>query len=160
MDGTNLGVLPRDEAIRKAQDQSLDLVMVTEGKDGVPICRIVEYGKFKYELSKKKKETAKKQRESTIKTKEIKFRPSTNDNDLKTKASKAKQFLNEGDRVKITIMFRGREITHKEVGMETLNKFIQMIPNIQLINEPSMQGRILSVLTGRKKEVKVHDSDG
>jgi translation initiation factor IF-3 len=126
----------------------------------VPICRIVEYGKFKYELSKKKKETAKKQRESTIKTKEIKFRPSTDENDLKTKADKVEKFLNEGDRVKITIMFRGREITHKEVGIETLNKFIDMIPNIELINEPSMQGRILSTLVGRKKEAKNHDSDG
>ena len=153
-DGENIGVIHRDDAIKKAQEKELDLVMIADGKDGIPVCKIVEYGKFKYELSKKNREIAKKQRESVIKTKEIKFHPSTDENDLKNKASKVEKFLNDGDRVKVSITFRGREITHKNVGMDTLNKFISLVPNLELINEPFMQGRVLSVLCKRKKDVK------
>jgi len=152
-ENNNLGVIDKSEAIRVAEDAKLDLVQVSPGdKDNPPTCRILDSGKYKYEMAKRKKENAKKQRESAIKIKEIKFRPSTDQNDLKTKASKAQRFIEEGDRVKISIFFRGREITHKDVGIDTLKKFLEMVPNMQLMGEPVQQGKILSVIGTRKKE--------
>lgn len=149
--GNNLGIISKDEAIQIAKSKELDLVMISDGKDGIPICRILDYGKFKYEQSKKKKEAFKKQRESLIKTKEVKLRPSTDINDLKTKSLKVQKFLDEGDRVKISIVFRGREITHKNIGHDTLNDFFKMISNFEKITQPSIQGKILSVLIGKGK---------
>lgn len=152
----NLGVIDKLEAIRIAENAKLDLVQVAPGnRDNPPTCRILDSGKYKYEMSKRKKENAKKQRESAVKIKEVKFRPNTDQNDLKTKATKAQQFIEDGHRVKVSIFFRGREITHKDVGMETLNKFLQMVPNMHLLGEPVQQGKILSVIGTRKKEVEL-----
>ena len=153
-EGNNLGVIPKEEAIDKAHEYSLDLVMVSDGKDGIPICKMLDYGKYKYEQSKKFKEINKKQRESVIKIKEIKFHPTTDINDLRTKAAKALEFLNDGDKVKIFVIYKGREISHKEVGYEALNKFLEMVPNIEILEPESLQGKVLSVLVARKKEAK------
>jgi len=150
-DGDNLGIIPIEEALSIAGDSKLDLVQISNGKDGVPICRITDYGKYKYDISKRKKESARKQRETAIKTKEIKFRPSTDTNDLQVKATKAAAILNDGDRVKVSIMFKGREITHKEVGMDALHKFLELVPNGQFMSPPAMQGRILSVLLDKRE---------
>lgn len=154
-EGNNLGVVLKEEAIAKAHESGLDLVMVSDGKDGIPICKMLDYGKYKYEQSKKYKEINKKQRESIVKIKEMKFHPTTDINDLRTKANKVLEFLGEGDKVKISVIYKGREITHKEVGNETLNKFLDMIPNLEIIEPALMQGKVLSVLVARKKEVKV-----
>ncbi len=150
-EGNNLGIIDKIEAIKLAQDSKLDLIQVTPGDfNNPPTCRILDYGKYKYELSKRQKDNAKKQRESAVKIKEIKFRPGTDQNDLKTKAVKTQEILEDGDRVKVSIFFKGREIAHKNVGMETLNKFLAMVPNMQLLGEPTQQGKILSVI-GTKK---------
>jgi translation initiation factor IF-3 len=152
-DNNNIGVISINDALAKASECGLDLVQISHGSEGIPICRIVDYGKYKYELSKNQKESAKKQRESIVKLKEIKLRPTTDINDLRVKALKAEEILKEGNRVKISIIFRGREITHKEVGWETLKKFTEMISELNLTGEPSMQGRVLTVI-GERKEKK------
>jgi len=153
-DGNNLGTLTKEEAINKAKEQELDLVLIADGQQGIPVCKILDYGKFKYEQTKKRKESEKKNREAVIKIKELKFRPTTDINDLRTKANKASEFLADGDKVKVFIIFRGREITHREVGMQTLNKFLEMIPNAEFLDVPSMQGKVLSATLGKKKEAK------
>jgi len=148
----NLGVVDIKEAMNLARDAGLDLVQISSGTNNVPVCKILDYGKYKYDLSKRNKEASRKQRETVVKMKEIKFRPNTGINDLKVKASQAEKFITNGNKVKITVVFKGRELAHREVGYETLNTFVELISNMELITEPSMQGRILSVL-GVKKSV-------
>ena len=147
----NIGVLPLEEAINKAFSENLDLVQISEGNEGIPVCRITDFGKYKFEFQKKQKEVAKKQRESIIKVKEIKLRPSTEDNDLKIKADKAIEFINDGDKVKIFIVFRGREMAHKELGYETLKKFLDFIPEKNVYNQ-SFQGKVLSTMIEKKSK--------
>jgi translation initiation factor IF-3 len=143
---TNLGLISTSEAIKIAYENGLDLVQIAAGdQNKAPTCKILDSGKLKYELSKKKKESDKKQRESIIKLKEIKFRPTTDLNDLKTKAKKAQEFLEEGHRVKVTIQFRGREITHQEVAVETLTDFMSFIPGCQMDGNPSFDAKCLVV---------------
>lgn len=150
----NLGIIETVRALSLALTQGLDLVQVSPpNRDRVPTCKILNYGKYKYELSKKKKEADKKQRESTIKEHEIKFRPSTDSNDLKIKARKADEFLAEGSRVRVTISFKGREISHKEVAIKTLYEFAALVPNAKLLNSPSVEGKSMTVFIVRKNEV-------
>ncbi len=142
----NLGVMESSQAVVLATAQGLDLVQISPpNRDRIPTCRIINYGKFKYELSRKKKESSRKQREAVIKEHEIKFRPSTNLNDLKIKAKKVDQFLTEGDKVKITINFKGRELLHKEVAIHTLNEFVNLIPNAQFTTTPTVEGKNMTV---------------
>jgi translation initiation factor IF-3 len=149
----NLGVIATSQALALAIEHNLDLVQVgPPNRDRIPTCKILNYGKYKYELSKKKKETDRKQRESVIKEHEIKFRPSTDSNDLKVKAKKAEEFLAEGDRLRVTIAFKGREVSHKEVALRTLNEFVGMIPNAQFANPPSMEGKMMTVFVVRRAE--------
>lgn len=150
-EGNNLGIVSIENALRTAENSNLDLVQIAKSKDGIPICRVTDYGKYKYDMSKRKKEAARKQRESSTKTKEIKLRPSTDINDLQVKATKTQGFLESGDKVKISVMFKGREITHRDVGIDTLHKFLELVPNGQLMGQPSMQGRILSALVNKKE---------
>lgn len=154
----NLGVINTQDAIRLAQDDGLDLVqMAPPVKDKPPTCKIMNYGKFKYDQTKSQKVAAKKQRETAIKIKEIKFRPNTDINDLQTKAKKAVEFIAEGSKIKVTIMFRtleisnhGRENFAKSHALDTLTDFLAMVPNIQLAGEPSMEGKFLSVMLEKK----------
>lgn len=150
----NLGVVDIKEGLRLASEAGLDLVQITpiQNKEAIPVCKILDFSKYKYDLSKKEKETAKKQRESAIKIKEIKFRPATADNDLKIKATQAEKFINEGSRVKISILHKGREMSHTQLGYDTLNKFLSMVPNMEFTSQPSMSGRFLSVMCGKKQE--------
>lgn len=148
-----IGLMDKKDAISLAKDSGLDLVQISFGKkDEPPTCKITDGGKYKYDLSKKNRENAKKQRESSVKIKEIKLRPNTDYNDLKTKAAKAFEFINDGDRVKISIAFKGREIQHKDIGLITLKNFVDMVPNMQLINEPLQQGKTISVFAAAKKQ--------
>lgn len=151
-DGTNIGVIATFEAIKMALDSGLDLVQVSPPMGGKPpTCKILDYGKFKYEESKKRKASDKKQREMAIEMKQIKFRPTTGQHDLKTKAKKAFQFLEDGNQVKITLVFNGREISHKDVAMETLNEFMTFVDNGEIIGHPFMDGpKFLSVMLGKK----------
>jgi len=145
--GENLGVIDIYKALKLADEAGLDLVQIAIGD--TPVCKILDYGKYKYDQSKQKKENARKQRETAVKIKEIKFRPSTGDHDLETKANQAKKFIEEGNRIKITVAFRGREMSHKDLGMETLSKFIDLA-GVQLLTEPSFQGKFLSAMAGSK----------
>lgn len=150
-ENNNLGVISFHEAMDRARNVSLDLVQISDGQEGIPVCKITDYGKYKFEFSKKQKENAKKQRESVIKVKEISFRPTTDLNDLQIKANKAVEFINDGDRVKVVVIFKGRELAHKEVGIENLNKFIGMVNNSQALSPPALLGKALSVILERKK---------
>ena len=116
-EGNNLGVLNTREALKMAQDQSLDLVEINP-RSTPPVCKILDYGKYKYD--EKKKQQAAKQNQQNQELKELTFRPNTDENDLAHKVEQAKQFLADGDKVKFTIRFRGREITHPQIGKDKL----------------------------------------
>jgi len=155
----NLGVISIQEAMSIATQAGLDLVQISPTtRDDVPVCKILDYGKYKYDLSKRNKEDARRQREAAVKVKEIKLRPNTGLNDLKVKASHAEKFINSGNRVKITVVFKGRELAHKEVGYETLNTFVELVPNMGLTTNPFMQGRMLSVMGVKSTEVSAKAS--
>lgn len=151
-DNENYGVIQIDDALKLANDAGLDLVQISNGNDGIPTCKILNYSKFKYEQSKKEKLAKKKQRENTIKVKEIKFRPSTDDNDLKTKAKRAQEFLDDGNKLKVTIVFKGRELNYKEIAQETLNKFVNFLDGYEFENAPSLSGKFLTVILFKKVE--------
>lgn len=139
----NLGLIDTVEALQIARNENLELVMVSQGKKGFPsTCRILDFGKYKYEQEKKEKVAKRKQRDNAIKTKEVKFRPTTDDNDLKIKAQQLSEFLSEGNKVKVTVVFKGREIVHKDRGIDALHKFASMISG-NFDGEISMTGRNL-----------------
>lgn len=145
----NCGVISLTEAINKARTAGLDLIQVAQNGN-TPTCRIVDFGKFKYEESKKDRQIRKRQRESLSKIKEIKFRPSTDENDLRTKAKQAQEFVDDGHKLKITLTFKGRELKHRDVANDTLQKFLGMLPDVTITNAPIMSGRTLSVFAARK----------
>ncbi len=145
-DGKSLGQINTRDALKKASDAGLDLVQINQARDCSPTCKILDYSKFKYDLSKQEKEAKKKQRENTVKVKEIKFRPTTGENDLSIKAKQAKDFIAEGHRVKISVIFKGREISHKEIGVQTLRDFVSMVPGLILESDPVLLGKYLSVI--------------
>ncbi len=147
-DGTVLGVVPIDEALRKAEDRGLDLVEVA-AKGDPPVCKILDYGKFKYESQKKKNEARKKQR--TIAVKEIKMRPGIDVHDYDVKMRAVRKFLGEGDKVKVTMRFRGREMAHQELGLKVLNRVrdeLEEIVKIELL--PKMEGRQMIMVIAPK----------
>lgn len=150
IDGEENKVISITEALVIAAQANLDLVQFSQGD--VPSCRIIDYSKFKYELHKKEKLQKKKQRDSIIKIKEIKFRPSTGIEDLKVKANNAIKNLDDGYRIKIIVIFKGRELSYKDLGFITLNKFISLIPDFQLLEEPSLSGKFLAVTGMRKND--------
>jgi len=148
----NLGEIDLSEALKLSYAVELDLVQISQSKDSSPVCKILDFGKHKYQEQKNKKQQAKKQRENTVRTREIQFRPSTDINDLKTKANKAREFLKDGDNVKISITFKGREVSYQELARETLKQFLELVPELQLMESPTMSGKILSALGTKKKE--------
>lgn len=146
----NCGQVTLQAAMDKANKVGLDVVQVSKsGK--IATAKILDFGKFKYDLSKKEKAAKKKQRESTIKIKEIKLRPSTDLNDLQIKAKHAREFLEDGNHVKVSVKFKGRELTHKDKGMEILNKFVDLVEIGEFMSVPSMQGRDITVILSKKK---------
>lgn len=151
-ENTNRGLMLTSEALALAESCGLDLVQISSGKEETPICKIIDYSKFKYEQSKKDKAAKKKQRENSIKVKELKFRPTTGDNDLKIKAKQAQGFIDDGDKLKVTITFKGREMSHREVGLITLEKFISMLSDASIEENPSMSGRHLSAMIVKKQD--------
>jgi len=123
-DGSNLGVLDTLDAYRMAESSGLDLVQVGEGKNGIPTCKIMDLGKWKYEQSKRHKASKATQQL----TKEIKIRPNTDDHDLEYRAKQALEFIGEGDRVKIVVRFKGREKNHMtETGRDVLERFVKLL---------------------------------
>jgi translation initiation factor IF-3 len=143
-DGTQRGVLPFREALRIAQDRGLDLVEVAPTAQPV-VCRIMDYGRFKYENAKRERETRKKQHVSLIK--ELKLRPKIGDHDLEVKVRNAERFLGDGDKVKVTVMFRGREIVHPNLGRVVLDRVAERLKPVAVVeSEPRVEGRNMFML--------------
>src|SRR6201985_2058354 len=150
-DGSMLGVLQTHEALRKAQEQGLDLVEVNP-KAEPPVCKILDFGKYKYEEKKKTAEAKRKQ--TVVEIKEIKLRPKTDDHDLTTKIRAARRFLESGHKVKFTVRFRGREITHPEKAHEQLDLIIPNLEDISNVEtRPTMEARAMSVIVAPKPAV-------
>ncbi len=148
-EGEQLGVVSTEEAKRIAFDAGLDLVVVSENADP-PVCRVMNYDKFRYEQKKKSQEAKKKQ--TVIETKEIKFRPKTDDHDLNFKIKNIKKFLADKNKVKLTMRFRGREIVYCEtIGLDSMNKIADALKEDAIIlQEPKMEGRQLVMFVGPK----------
>jgi translation initiation factor IF-3 len=147
-EGEQLGVMPPEEAIALAREVGLDLVEVAPGASP-PVCRIMDYGRYKYEQKKK----AGKSKGHSASLKEIKMRPRTDSHDLEFKLKNARKFLMEGDKVKITVMFRGREIVHRDLGHQQLRVVQKLLGNLAAVeNPPRMEGRFLSMIMVPNRE--------
>jgi translation initiation factor IF-3 len=147
-DGAQLGVLDTSEALRIAEEGGLDLVEVSP-KAMPPVCKIMDYGKFKYEDSKKRKDAKKHQ--STVTYKEIKFRPKTDAHDLDFKVKHIRRFLSEGNKARLVVIFRGREIVHPETGQAMLKKVVELTQDIAMVEQPPMMEgrRMLMIISPR-----------
>src|SRR5215510_5030133 len=150
-DGSNLGVMPTEEALRRAQESGLDLVEVNP-KAMPPVCKILDFGKYKYEEKKKQREAKRKQ--TVVEVKEVKLRPKTDDHDLNVKVRHARKFLESGNKVEITVRFRGREITHPEIAQRQLEAFLIQLEDLANTEQnPAMEGRNMAAVVGPKPQV-------
>jgi len=149
-DGTQLGIVPLKDALHMAQEHNLDLVEVASQARPV-VCRIMDFGKFKYEQAKREREARKKQRGGDLK--EVKMRPNIEDHDFEVKVRNALRFLQEGDKVKATIMFRGREIVHAHLAAQLLERLAQRATDISSIERPPrLEGRnMVMILAPRSR---------
>ncbi|MBE5906821.1 MAG: translation initiation factor IF-3 [Lachnospiraceae bacterium] len=146
--GEQLGIVPTKEALRMAEDADLDLVKIAP-KAEPPVCKIIDYGKYKYEQVRKEKEAKKKQK--TVELKEIRMSPNIDTNDLNTKINSAKKFLSKGDRVKVTLRFRGREMAHMQQSKYILEDFAKAVEDIAVIEKaPKVEGRNMSLVLAKK----------
>ncbi|MGE0917186.1 translation initiation factor IF-3 [Trichlorobacter lovleyi] len=151
-DGEQLGILTLREALEAAEARQLDLVEVSPTATP-PVCRIMDYGKFKYQQSKKQQEAKKKQVQ--VQVKEVKIRPKTDDHDLDFKVKHVRRFLEEGNKAKVTLVFRGREITHQDIGRAVIEKFASELADIAVIEvSPRVDGRQMFMIVAPK--VKKH----
>ncbi|AKJ42091.1 translation initiation factor IF-3 [Pragia fontium] len=152
IDGEQLGIVSLNEALQKAEEAGIDLVEISPNAEP-PVCRVMDYGKFLYEKSKATKEQKKKQK--VVQIKEIKFRPGTDDGDYQVKLRSLIRFLEEGDKAKITLRFRGREMAHQQIGMEVLNRVRDDLVDLAVVESfPSrIEGRqMVMVLAPKKKQ--------
>lgn len=148
--GDQIGVKSRNEALEMAQNANLDLVMVAPNAKP-PVCRIMDYGKFRYEQQKKDKEARKKQK--IINIKEVRLSPSIEEHDFNTKLRNARKFLEKGDKVKASIRFRGRAITHKELGQKVLERFAEACADLSAVEtKPKMEGRSMFLVLAPKPD--------
>jgi translation initiation factor IF-3 len=149
-EGGQLGVMDTRDALRKAEEEGLDLVEVSPGAEP-PVCRIMDYGKYKYQQAKRASEAKKKQ--VKVEIKEVKMRPKTDEHDFNFKIKHARRFLEEGNKVKLTIMFRGRENAHPEQGMMQLEKAVEALKDVgQVEAQPSKMGRFMTMMIGPLKK--------
>lgn len=151
--GEQVGVLALHEALARAEEEGLDLVEISAGSNP-PVCKIINYGKFRYDQTKREKESKKAQHQ--VKVKEIKVKPNIDIHDLETKIRHAKDFISKGDKVKVSCMFRGREMAHPEIGEKLLRKFCEDMEEIAMVESPAkLFGRMLIVVLapgGKKKK--------
>lgn len=148
-DGEQLGIVPVKEAMRIAKEANLDLVKIAPTAKP-PVCKIINYGKFKYEQSRKEKEARKKQK--TVELKEIRLSPNIDTNDLNTKMNHARKFLKGGDKVKVTVRFRGRELAHTSSGRVILEQFAQNLSDIAVIDKPAkLEGKNMVMFLTEKR---------
>jgi translation initiation factor IF-3 len=149
-DGEQLGVLPTEEARRNAEEQGLDLVEVAPNAEP-PVCRIMDYGKYLFELNKKAHSAKRKQKQ--IQVKEIKLRPGTDEGDYQVKLRNLVRFLTTGDKAKVTMRFRGREMVHQELGVEMLNRVQSDLAEIAVVEQmPKLEGRQMVMVFAPKKK--------
>jgi translation initiation factor IF-3 len=150
-DEDQLGILPTHEALRLAEEKGLDLVEISP-RAFPPVCRIMDYGKYKYEEAKKKQQARK--RASTVETKEIKFRPKTEEHDMAFKVKHVRRFLEGGNKVRLAVVFRGREITHPKTGMNVLDRVVELCNDIATVEAtPNMEGRRMIMVIAPKPGV-------
>lgn len=149
-DGEMIGVLSRDEALEQAQEEGLDLVEIQPNADP-PVCRIMDYGKYRFDQQKKANAAKKKQKQVEIK--EVKFRPVTDSGDYAIKMRKMRGFLEDGDKIKVNIRFRGREMSHQELGREMLQRIeADLGEDIVIESRPRMEGRQMVMMIAPKKK--------
>lgn len=147
-DGEQLGILTLREALEAAEARQLDLVEVSPTAQP-PVCRIMDYGKFKYQQSKKQQESRKKQVQ--VQVKEVKIRPKTDDHDLDFKVKHVRRFLEEGNKAKVTLVFRGREITHQDIGRAVIDRFASELADVGVVEvQPRVDGRQLFMIIAPK----------
>lgn len=143
-EGQQLGIVPTYDAMRQAREASLDLVEVAPGAVP-PVCRILDYGKFKYEQARKEREAKRNQKISELKG--MRLRPKIDDHDLEFKTRTIAEFLQEGDKVKVTVIFRGREIAHSDIGRDILEKVVTSLKDVALVERsPYMEGKTMTVI--------------
>ena len=148
-DGEQLGIMSSKEALKLAEEAGVDLVKIAPTAKP-PVCKIVDYGKFKYEQTRKEKEAKKKQK--VIEIKEIRLSPNIDTNDLNTKINAARKFITKGDRVKVTLRFRGREMTHMNNSKHILDDFAEALAEIAVVEKaPKVEGRSMTMFLAEKR---------
>jgi translation initiation factor IF-3 len=151
-EGDQLGILSIAEALEKAQELGLDLVEVAPNADP-PVCKIMDYGKFRYQQQKRAHEAKKKQ--TVIQVKEVKVRPKIDEHDYQFKLKHVKRFLDGGDKAKVSVMFRGREIVHRDLGRKLLDRFVEDTKEIgEIESMPKMEGRNMTMVLTAKSQKK------
>ena len=147
--GDQLGVMPVKEAMKLAQEAELDLVKIAP-KAQPPVCKIIDYGKYRYELARKEKEAKKKQK--TVEVKEVRLSPNIETNDLNTKVNNAKKFISKGNKVKVTLRFRGREMAHMQQSKHILDDFAKLLEDVAVVEKPAkLEGRSMSMVLTEKR---------
>lgn len=151
-EGTQIGIVTIEEALRKAEDANLDLVEIAPNANP-PVCKVIDYGKYRYQITKKEKESKKAQHQGKLK--EVKIKPNIDAHDLDTKIRRAREFLEKGNKVRVTCTFRGREMAHPEIGKRVSDKFCESLTDCSQVEaQPKMLGRNLSLVlapVGKKK---------
>ena len=148
--GEKLGIVSLDEALDRAQDAKLDLALVSPGANP-PVCKLMNYGKYKFEQAKREKESKKKQK--VLEVKEIRVTPNIEEHDFGFKAKNARKFILDGNKVKITVRFRGRELNYVKAGEDTLNKFVEYLSDIANVEKkPLLEGKNMFVILAKKVE--------
>ena len=147
--GEKLGIMPTKDALQMAKEAELDLVKIAPTAKP-PVCKIIDYGKYKYELTRKEKEAKKKQK--TVDVKEVRLSPNIDTNDLNTKVNNAKKFIQKGNKVKVTLRFRGREMAHMQTSKHILDDFADMLKDIAVVEKPTkLEGRSISMVLTEKR---------
>ena len=147
--GEQLGIMSAREALKIAQEAELDLVKIAPMAKP-PVCKIIDYGKYKYEQTRKEKEARKKQK--TVEIKEVRLSPNIDTNDLNTKINNAKKFISKGNKVKVTLRFRGREMAHVQQSKHILDDFAETLSDIAVVEKPAkMEGRAMSMVLTEKR---------
>lgn len=148
--GEKIGIISLNEALEKAEEKNLDLVLVAPNTNP-PVCKIMNYGKYKFEQAKKEKEAKKKQK--SFEVKEIRVTPNIEEHDFSFKSKNAKKFIQDGNKVKITVRFRGREVNNSKAGEVVLNKFIEDMSDIAVVEKaPKLEGRNMFTILAKKTE--------
>ena len=148
-DGEQLGIMSAREAYKLAQEAELDLVKIAPGAKP-PVCKIIDFGKYRYELARKEKEARKKQK--IVELKEVRLSPNIESNDLNTKTNAARKFIEKGNRVKITLRFRGREMAHVQNSRHILDDFAEALSDVAVVEKaPKLEGRSMSMVLTEKK---------